>query len=316
MKYYFAPMEGLTDMVYRRAHAKYYPGMDRYYTPFVSPNQNHCFAPRELRELNPENNAGVPLVPQVIGKNAEDFLWAAGELEQMGYKEVNLNLGCPSGTVTAKGKGAGFLAYPDRLDSFLESIFSSCPIAISIKTRLGMESPEEFGPILKIYNRYPVQELIIHPRTKREMYTGNVHLDSFRNAQENTTLPLCYNGNLFAFTDIEHFAQQFPNIPAVMLGRGLVADPGLIARTKGHGADMSTLSRFHQELCDGYIRVFGSEASVLPRMKAIWSCMLPSLYDGERFRKSIIKAKRWPDFVSITEQIFRSTSLLSQTKKQ
>ena len=316
MKYYFAPMEGLTDMVYRRAHAKYYPGIDRYYTPFVSPNQNHSFAPRELRELSPENNAGIPLVPQLIGKNAEDFLWAAGELEQMGYKEVNLNLGCPSGTVTAKGKGAGFLAYPDRLDSFLETIFSSCPIAISIKTRLGIEQPEEFGPILEIYNRYPVRELIIHPRTKREMYIGNVHLDSFRKALENTALPLCYNGNLFSITDIDNFSQQFPTVLAVMLGRGLVADPGLIARTKGYTAGMNTLHQFHRELCKGYTSVFGSEASALPRMKAIWSCILPSFHDGEQFRKQLIKAKRWRDFIAVTEQIFQSASLLSETQKQ
>lgn len=316
MKYYFAPMEGLTDMVYRRAHAKYYPGIDRYYTPFVSPNQNHCFTPRELRELSPENNAGIPLVPQLIGKKADDFLWAAGELEQMGYREVNLNLGCPSGTVTAKGKGAGFLAWPDRLDSFLETVFSSCPISISIKTRLGMELAEEFEPILEIYNRYPVHELIIHPRTKREMYTGDIHLDSFRKAVENTTLPLCYNGNLFSLGDIEHFAQQFPNVPAVMLGRGLVADPGLIARTKGYTADMNTLQQFHRELCDGYTRVFGGEASALPRMKAIWSCMLPTFHEGERFRKSIIKAKRWLDFIAVTEQILQSEHLLPATKKQ
>lgn len=316
MKYYFAPMEGLTDMVYRRVHAKHYPGLDRYYTPFVSPTQNHSFAPRELRELSPENNGGIPLVPQLIGKNADDFLWAAGELANMGYTEVNLNLGCPSGTVTAKGKGAGFLAYPDKLDSFLETIFSACPIAISIKTRLGMEHADEFEPILEIYNRYPVRELIIHPRTKREMYSGNVHLDSFRNAMEKTSLPLCYNGNLFSLTDIENFSRQFPAVPAVMLGRGLVADPGLIARTKGYTADMNTLRQFHRELCDSYTRVFGSQASALPRMKAIWSCMLSSFHDGERFRKSLIKAKRWPDFIAVTEQIFRSTALLSATKKQ
>lgn len=306
MKYYFAPMEGLTDMVYRRTHRKYYPGMDRYYTPFVSPTQNHCFTPRELRELSPENNDGVPLVPQLIGKNDEDFLWAARELAKMGYEEVNLNLGCPSGTVTAKGKGAGFLAYPDKLDSFLESVFSSTPIAISIKTRLGMEQPEEFGPILDIYNRYPIRELIIHPRTKREMYTGNVHLDAFRYAAERTSLPLCYNGNLFTVKDIENFSQQFPAVPAVMLGRGLVADPGLISRTKGYAADLNTLRQFHQELCDGYTSVFGSQASALPRMKAIWSCMLPSFHDGERFRKLLIKAKRWPDFIAVTEQILQS----------
>ena len=303
-------MEGLTDMVYRRIHKKYYPGIDRYYAPFISPTQNHRFAPREQRELSPENNAGVPLVPQLIGKNADDFLWAAEELAQLGYKEVNLNLGCPSGTVTAKGKGAGFLATPDRLDAFLENIFNSSPIAISVKTRLGMEQPEEFGPILEIYNRYPIRELIIHPRTKREMYNGNVHLDVFSQATKNTTLPICYNGNLFTVEDIHDFSRKFPNVDAVMLGRGLVADPGMIARTNGYLTNKSTLLNFHLELCEGYTNTFGSQASALPRMKAIWSCMLPAFQNGESFRKSLIKAKRWQDFIAVTEQIFQTSSLL------
>lgn len=308
-------MEGLTDMVYRRVHRKYYPGMDRYYTPFVSPTQNHCFSPRELRELSPDNNAGVPLVPQLIGKNADDFLWAVYELAQLGYKEVNLNLGCPSGTVTAKGKGAGFLATPDKLDAFFESIFSSSPIAISVKTRLGIEQPEEFGPILEIYNRYPIRELIIHPRTKREMYNGGVHLDIFSQATKNTTLPICYNGNLFTVEDICDFSHTFPNVDAVMLGRGLVADPGMIARTKEYLSDKNTLQKFHTELCDSYSHVFGSQSSALPRMKAIWSCMLPSFENGEQFRKGLIKAKRWTDFIAITDQIFQTSSLLTENKR-
>ena len=297
-------------MVYRRVHRKYYPGMDRYYTPFISPTQNHRFAPREQRELSPENNAGVPLVPQLIGKNADDFLWAAGELAQLGYKEVNLNLGCPSGTVTAKGKGAGFLATTDKLDAFLENIFNSTPIAISVKTRLGMEQPEEFGPILEIYNRYPIRELIIHPRTKREMYNGDVHLDVFSQATKNTTLPICYNGNLFTIEDIHEFSGKFPSVNTVMLGRGLMADPGMIARANGYTTNKNTLLNFHLELCEGYTNTFGSQASALPRMKAIWSCMLPAFQNGESFRKPLIKARRWQDFIAVTEQIFQTSSFL------
>lgn len=313
MQYYFAPMEGLTDMVYRRTHAMFYPGTDRYYTPFIAPTQNHCFTSRELRELSPKNNSGLPLVPQLIGKNAEDFLWAAQELQKMGYEEVNLNLGCPSGTVTAKGKGSGFLAYPDRLDAFLHEIFSRSPIAISIKTRLGMESPDEFRVILNIYNCYPVKELIIHPRTKIEMYKGDVHMDFFRMAVESTTLPLCYNGNLFTVEDIKNFALSFPTVNTVMLGRGLIADPGMLAREKGHKADADTLYQFHHELCRSYSEVFGNPSSALPRMKAIWVSMLPCFKNGERHRKAILKARHLSDFMAIVEQLFQSDSLIIKT---
>lgn len=308
-------MEGLTDMVYRRTHRKYFPGTDRYYTPFISPTQNHCFTPRELRELDPDNNAGVPLVPQLIGKNAEDFLWAVNELAKMGYEEVNLNLGCPSGTVTAKGKGAGFLAYPEKLDAFLNTVFSSSPIPISIKTRIGMEKPEEFEPLLELFDRYPIHELIIHPRTKREMYSGNVHLDAFQYAVDNTSIPLCYNGNLFCQDDIEGIIRKFPSVSALMLGRGLVADPGMVARLHGHNTDMYLLRQFHRDLCNEYSVVFGNTSAALPRMKAIWSCMLPSFQNGETFRKQLIKAKRWPDFIAITEQIFQSSSLRFELEK-
>ena len=187
MEYEFAPLEGITDAVYRRTHSRFYPGVARYYTPFISPTKNHCFTPREKRELKAENNPGVPLVPQLIGKNAEDFLWAVNELADMGYREVNFNLGCPSGTVTAKGKGAGFLAKPDALDAFFEKIFRAAPLRISVKTRLGMVSPEEFPHLLEIYNRYPVCRLIIHPRTREEQYSGPIHRDLFRYASEHTS---------------------------------------------------------------------------------------------------------------------------------
>lgn len=303
MEFYFAPLEGITDMVYRWAHRKHYPGMDRYYAPFVSPTQHHCFTPRELRELNPENNADLSLVPQLLGKNAEDFLWAVRELAEMGYREVNLNLGCPSGTVTAKGKGAGFLAAPDKLDTFLDRVFSMSPLPISIKTRLGMDAPEEFQRILAIYNQYPICQLIIHPRTGKEMYRGDVHLDAFERALEHTVIPVCYNGNLFTADDCCALAEKFPKVSAVMLGRGLVAEPGLIMKMRGEKTDKRTLMRFHDDLCAGYIEVFGSPASALPRMKAIWLYMLPNFENGDAYRKALIKSRRWQDFLQVVEQI-------------
>lgn len=310
MNYYFAPMEGLTDMVFRCAHHRHYPGIDRYYAPFISPTQDHLFTPRQLRELSPENNAGVPLVPQLLGKNAEDFLWAANELAGMGYREVNFNLGCPSGTVTAKGKGSGFLAHPEELERFLETVYSRSPIAISIKSRLGMEEPEEFRRILEIYNRFPIAELILHPRTRREQYREPVHPEAFQYAMETTAVPLAYNGDLFTIPDVEDFSCRFPSADRIMIGRGLMADPAMVTKLQGGESDKETLERFHNELCQRYPEVFESEANAMRRLKAIWAYLLPRFRGGETFRKALVKTRRWSDFLTVTRDIFRHCDLM------
>lgn len=310
MEYEFAPLEGLTDCVYRRTHCRLYPGIRRYYTPFISPTQNHCFTPKEGRELSPQNNEGVPLVPQLLGKNAEDFLWAVNSLADMGYDEVNLNLGCPSGTVTAKGKGAGFLASPDLLDSFLDAVYSRAPISISIKTRLGLRSPEEFTRILAIYKQYPVCRLIIHPRTAVEMYNYHPHMDFFAQAVESAAVPIVYNGDLFTTHDCLAFIKQFPQTDGIMLGRGLIKDPSIVCRLNGQSQDKNILKQFHDTLCAEYPVTFKSENSALHRMKAIWSYMLDSFQNGDRYKKRLIKTKRWNDYLELTDEIFRELPLL------
>ncbi len=300
MEFEFAPLEGVTDAVYRRTHRRFYPGVARYYTPFISPTKNHIFTPRERRELAPENNPDVPLVPQLLGKNADDLLWAMGALFDMGYEEANLNLGCPSGTVTAKGKGAGALADPAALDRLLDALFSAAPLAISIKTRLGVREPEEFRTLLGIFDRYPVRRLIIHARTAAEQYKGTAHPDWFGWARENTRLPLSYNGDLFTRDDIERFRARFPDAETVMLGRGLVADPGLLA-----GGGSQTLRRFHDALCEQYPVVFGSENSALHRMKAIWDYGIGRWPDGARWKKRLIKTKRWDDYLTLAHELLQ-----------
>lgn len=309
MEYECAPLEGITDAVYRRTHARFFPGITRYYTPFISPTQHHCFTPRELRELSPENNPGLTLVPQLLGKNAEDFLWAARELAEMGYEEVNLNLGCPSGTVTAKGKGSGLLAKPEELERFLDAVYASSPLKISIKTRLGFEQPEEFDRLLAVYNRYPVRRLIVHARTRREMYNPGVHWDAFGKALQNTALPLSYNGDLFTPEDVAAFRAEFPSVRSVMLGRGLTADPGLIVKLSGGDVDKPALRAFHDALCREYPVVFGDRSSAMHRMKAIWQFMLCSFEGGEAYRKRLIKAKLWEDFLAVTDEIFSRLEL-------
>ena len=175
MNYYVAPMEGLTDRVWRQAHQKWFGwagGPARYYAPFLSPPENRVLIKKRMAELAPEANPGVPVIPQLLAKDGELAAWMIGELRKLGYTEVNLNFGCPAGTVTAKGKGSGMLRDPAKLDAFLEAVFSHAEGPISVKTRLGVEKPEEFAAILTIYNRYPISELTIHPRVMRQLYRG------------------------------------------------------------------------------------------------------------------------------------------------
>ena len=168
MQYLCAPMEGVTGDLFRQAQRQTFPAADSYYTPFLSPTANRTFSPRELREIEPAHNAGIHVVPQLMGHCAEDFLWMAGRLADMGYDEVNFNLGCPSNTVTAKKKGAGLLTEPDLLRRFFDAVFAACPLPVSVKTRLGKATAETFPALLELYNDYPICELIVHPRVQAD----------------------------------------------------------------------------------------------------------------------------------------------------
>ena len=232
MKFYVAPLEGITGYIYRNALEKYFPGADRYFTPFIVPDQKHPLRKKELRDILPGNNHVKDLVPQIMTNDADRFHEVVQVLQSYGYQEVNLNLGCPSGTVTARKKGAGFLAYPEELDLFLDRIFSENEVRISLKTRIGMKDPEESFRLLEIYNQYPLSELIIHPRTREEFYKGEPHLEIYAQLASSSRAPVCYNGNLFSVQDYESFHAAYPQTDRVMLGRGVIGAPGLIGRLK------------------------------------------------------------------------------------
>ena len=204
MKIYAAPMEGVTGYVYRNAHRHYFQGIDKYYTPFLTPKKGKGWTSREKNDIAPEHNRNMTVVPQILTNQAEDFVRMAEKLADCGYEEINLNLGCPSGTVVSKGKGAGFLARPQMLEAFLEEIFSAFPVLadgksrmeISIKTRLGMEEAEEFLPLMEMYRRYPLKELIIHPRVREDYYANRPDWDAFERALSGCPFPVVYNGDL------------------------------------------------------------------------------------------------------------------------
>lgn len=291
MVYYFAPMEGITTSIYRRVHAALFGGADRYYSPFISPTSEHLFTPRELRELAPEHNAGVHLVPQLLTKNADDFLWAASGLADMGYGEVNLNLGCPSATVTAKGKGSALLRSPEELERFLEAVFAGAEIAVSVKTRIGYYAPEEFPRLLEIFNRFPIAELILHCRTRQEMYNPPPHYEALELAIRESRSPVCFNGSLFTPKDVAAFSERYPGQGTVMLGRGAARDPALFRRLRG-GASVSReeLAAFHRELYAAYREEYGS-VNGMRRMKELWTNLFERFEGGEELRKRMMRTK-------------------------
>lgn len=309
MKFEMAPLEGITTYIYRNAHAGHYGKMDKYYTPFLSLHKEKKFSQKELNEILPEHNEGLNVVPQVLTNCAEDFLRAAEQLKEIGYEEVNLNLGCPSGTVTAKGKGAGMLADADRLDAFLEEIFEKTPVAVSIKTRLGIQQAEEWDALLARYRKYPLKELIVHARVRQDFYGNKPDYEAFGKSFGGSC-EVCYNGDIFDRESFLALKERFPKLEQVMLGRGLIARPYLAASLKNGGIDKAEKERlrsFHDELYAGYQRIQSGEKNVLFRMKEFWTYMIQPFENAEKYGKKIRKASGCLAYEGVIDELFRTS---------
>ncbi len=317
MKFYLAPMEGITGYVYRNAVAEYYgSGIDKYFSPFITYHTKRILNDHELRDIIPEHNKGIKLIPQILTNRAEEFLSISEYLNmKFGYTEFDLNLGCPSGTVVSKGRGAGFLAKTDELRAFLDEIYSRTDFSVSVKTRIGMTDVSEFQEIMKIYSDYPLSELIIHPRVRKEMYNGMPHTEVFREALAKAGFPLCYNGNIYTagdygsitakMADNEHFA-------AVMCGRGMISHPYLLSQLSGmsdNGCvnDVHRLQAFHDCVVEGYTDEFkGDMYFVLRKMKEIWTYMIAEFPDCTRQFKELCKSQNMNAYRAAVEVIFSS----------
>ncbi|MCI9168254.1 MAG: tRNA-dihydrouridine synthase family protein [Dorea sp.] len=309
-RYYLAPLEGITTHIFRNAYHRHFCPMDKYFTPFLVPHSKKGFSARERREILPENNEGLYLVPQIMSNHAGDCLKTVGKLQAYGYKEINLNMGCPSKTVVSKGRGSGFLAFPEELDRFLDEVFAgigNTDVQISIKTRLGKEEPEEFYDILEIYNRYPLKELIIHPRVQKDFYKNEPDLKIFACGQEGSKSPVCYNGDIFTAEKCEELRQRFPEVRAFMLGRGILMDPLLLERIKQEAGDGRAQAekfwRFHDQLYEDYRALGMGDKNVLFKMKELW-CYLGQSFPGrEKTLKKIRKAERLDRYEAAVEEL-------------
>lgn len=324
MRFYFAPMEGITTYIYRNAHHKHYGGVEKYYAPFVSPGPNQGLSVKEVKDVLPEKNESVPMIPQIMTNRSEDFIKACHVMRDLGYTELNLNLGCPSGTVVSKRKGSGFLAFPDELNQFLEEVFNDPMIVnqeveISIKTRAGKTSHEEWPRLMEIYNQYPMKELIIHPRVQQDFYKNTPSWDSFAHAVEISKIPLAFNGDIFRVPEFVAFTECFPQIDTIMLGRGIIRNPELAERIYGllnaeseaeksaaltpDLFDKKRFRAFHDELIEEYSDYMYGEKPVLYKMKELWFYMMSMFPGNEKLEKKIKKTNSLDEYRSYMDEL-------------
>ena len=326
MNIYLAPMEGITGYIVRNAFLHNFGGIDKYFTPFIPAAKR--MSRKILSDIAPEHNAGIHLVPQLISCVSGEILDMIRQLKDHGFSEVNINLGCPSGTVVNKRRGSGLLLHPDELDRFLDGIYEKADIPVSIKTRIGFNNVDEWPRLLSIFRQYPISELIIHPRLRCEMYSGNPHLEAYKLAYElyqnasgfspcadsdgtcqnpitcktvsSKETTLCYNGDIWDMGHYRQISASFPKTDTVMIGRGLLAKPYLANMIKsspqlgtGSGANRElrgSIRSFWEEIYDGYLGIFDSEKDAAMHMKEIWGFLGASFKDSEEPVKKLLKS--------------------------
>ena len=305
-------MEGISLSPLRSEHSRLFPGIDRYFSPFLSANQTLHFHRSEIRDILPENNQGLTLIPQILTCKADQMIWAARELGSYGYREIDLNLGCPMPQVAKRGKGAGFLADPGELDRFFDEVFphlDSENLLLSVKTRIGISHTEEAYDLIRIYNRYPISELIIHPRLMDELYRGTPHMDVFADLLGESVNPVCYNGDICCTDDLDRLVKAYPGLDRVMIGRGLLKDPALVSRLKGNIPAPDTLTVYHDRLFENYLRLYPDPRQAVSKMKDIWSFWIESFPECQKEYKKLRKSTRPEQYLE------QAHELLSRSKE-
>lgn len=307
MIYSFAPMEGVTSYIYRRIHARMFPGADVYYAPFIAPDGNGNYKISSFRDTLPENNPGMTLVPQLLCSSAAPFISVAKEFQALGYEEINLNVGCPSGTVVSKHKGSGMLRDLAALDGILADIFAACPIRVSVKTRMGFADTAEFPAIAEIYRKYPISRLIVHSRDRAGMYKSRPDVDGFASELRSFPFPVEYNGDVFSPAAAQAVLARCTEVSGLMIGRGAVANPALFRMLRGGKAlEREELQSFHDALLEEFLASGLSPVHAMARLKELWFYM-QHVFPGEsKAVKAVFKSKTLPDYRSAVAFLFSS----------
>ncbi len=303
MNLYFAPLEGITTYTFRNTHRELFGFCDEYYAPFIVPTDNEKISLKTLRDIRFETNIQKPKV-QVMCTTSSAFCEFTKKIKTIGYDEVNLNLGCPSGTVVKKSRGSGALKDTEALDRFFDGIFSGSDIKITVKTRTGFYSHDEFDSLMDIYNKYPIKELIVHPRVREEYYKGEPNMESFDKAYSKTNTKLCYNGNIYFVSDYHNICEKYKNLNSVMIGRGAVRNPAIFREIKG-GEPLKTeeLIRFSKLLEERYFALLDSDRYTLHRLKEIWIYAMDNYKEEKKILKAVKKSSKLSELNSAIEAL-------------
>ncbi len=310
---YFAPLEDISGYRFRNLFNSMFFGVDRYFGAFISavePGRKH--KKRETEDVAPENNINIDLIPQILTNDPDAFLNTARWLTEKDYKEINLNLGCPARDVVSRGKGSGFLEYPDRLDAFFDRVFKGLEemgeegVRISVKSRTGRRSTENAGKLIEIFNRYPLSEVILHPRLGKDFYRGKPDMDIFNRFYAELKHPLVYNGDLLTCDDISGIEKSFPGLKAVMIGRGFLRNPALAREYKGgEPLDAAEIFGFIEKLYREYKENLNAEKYALDKMKELWGWLKdnPEFSGKERKVRAVLKAGSCDEYESAVRMV-------------
>ncbi len=295
-----APLQGVTTATFRRVYRRHFGGIARAMAPFVTTTHGRLPHRRHFADLLPENNRdSLPLVPQLLGKDGRDFREIANFLhDELGYGEVNWNLGCPSGTVTTRGRGAGMLRDPVAIDAFLDAACDGLRCRLSVKMRLGMEREDESLALVETLNRHPIVEITLHPRTGRQQYAGRADVEAFARLKALLAHPVAYNGDVVMPDPARDLCARFPDLSSLVIGRGAIARPWLPAAildgsSPGDEAMRPALARFHEDLYEAYrCELQGGPGPVLARMKEVWAYWTALGPDTRR----VLKSRTLPEY--------------------
>ena len=308
-KIYLAPFQGITGVTFRTIYSKHFQGVDKLFTPFFTNISNDSKLPvRKLAELGKPFENGIEVVPQSLSKDASEIIRFATFCEQLGFKELNWNLGCPYPMVANKKRGSGMLPYPEMVEEILAKVMAEISIRFSVKCRLGYNSPEEIFKLIPIFNRYNISELSIHARIGKQLYTGKTDLETFQQLSSLVSVPLAYNGDIFSVSDFERLNNHFPAINTWMIGRGLLSDPFLPAKIKGlpiPDDQQVQIRKFIEDLYAGYRRQLNDNLAVLGILKEYWKYLADSFNDSHQVFKNLKKVKSFDEYEEAVAFVFR-----------
>ena len=309
IKLILAPLRGFTDYIYRNTFTRHFDGFDSAVAPFIPTVQADNFKPSHLKDVLPENNSAMPITPQIIGNNPDDFIPLAQRLFDLGYQTVNWNLGCPFPMVAKKKRGSGLLPYPMRIEAFLEKTIPSIPNRLSIKARLGRKNTDEIIKLMTIFNQYPLEEIIIHPRTGIQMYNGEPDLDTFEKCLKMAKHRIVYNGDICDMAGFKAISKRFKSVDLWMIGRGAISNPFLPAIIKT-GEDnwtekVNTFRLFYEDLFNQYQQIFSGPGHLLNRMKGFWTYFSKSFTTGNKIKKKIHRSHKLQRYQEVVERFFK-----------